>query len=73
MWMTILSFIGGPVVSGLIKAYQAKLTAQNTSETTAADLAAAESALDLERARMSNSICGVTKNGVKFKVRERKR
>lgn len=42
MWMTILSFIGGPVVSGLIKAYQAKLAAQNTSEKTAADLAAAE-------------------------------
>lgn len=40
--MTILSFLGGPVVSGLIKAYQAKLAADNTSEKTAADLAAAE-------------------------------
>jgi len=40
--MTLLSFIGGPVVSGLIKAYQAKLTASNTSEKIAADLASSE-------------------------------
>lgn len=42
MWLTLLSFLGGPVVSGLIKAYQAKLTAGNTSEKIAADLAAQE-------------------------------
>ncbi len=42
MWMTILSFLGGPVVSGLIKAYQAKLAAGNTSEKIASDLAANE-------------------------------
>ena len=42
MWMTLLSFIGGPVVSGLIKAYQAKLAAGNTSERIAADVASSE-------------------------------
>jgi hypothetical protein len=42
MWMTILSFIGGPVVSGLIKAYQAKLAAGNTSEKIASETASAE-------------------------------
>ena len=42
MWMTILSFIGGPIVSGLIKAYQAKLAAGNASEKSAADLASSE-------------------------------
>lgn len=42
MWMTILSFIGGPIVSGLIKAYQAKLAAGNTSERIAADIATSE-------------------------------
>jgi len=42
MWLTIMSFIGGPVVSGLIKAYQAKLAAGNTSERIAADLAGRE-------------------------------
>jgi hypothetical protein len=42
MWMTILSFIGGPVIKGLIDAYQARLKAGNTSEKIAADLAGAE-------------------------------
>jgi len=42
MWLSIMSFIGGPVVSGLIKAYEAKLAAGNTSERIAADLAAHE-------------------------------
>lgn len=42
MWLTILSFLGGPVVSGLIKAYQAKLAAGNTSERIAADVATSE-------------------------------
>ena len=42
MWMAIMSFIGGPVIKGLIDAYQAHLTAVNTSEATAADLAGKE-------------------------------
>jgi len=42
MWMTILSFIGGPVIKGLIDAYQARLKAENTSDKIAADLAASE-------------------------------
>lgn len=40
--MTLLSFIGGPVVSGLINAYKAKLAAGNTSEKIASDTAAHE-------------------------------
>ncbi len=32
MWMALLSFIGGPVVGGLIKAYQAKLTVMRALE-----------------------------------------
>lgn len=42
MWMTIISFIGGPVISGLIKAYQAHLLATTTDKQTAADLAGKE-------------------------------
>ncbi|KAI5287418.1 hypothetical protein KEM52_001589 [Ascosphaera acerosa] len=37
------------------------------------DIKAAEDELDLQRAKMSNSVGGVNKNGVKWKVRERKR
>jgi hypothetical protein len=42
MWMTILGFIGGPVIKGLIDAYQAKLKAGNVSERIASDTAAHE-------------------------------
>jgi hypothetical protein len=42
MWMTILSFIGGPVIKGLIDAYNAKLKAGNVEAKIAADLAAGE-------------------------------
>lgn len=50
MWMTILSFIGGPVVSGLIKAYQSKLAAGNTSEKIASETASAEIAAQTSEA-----------------------
>ncbi|CBX97810.1 hypothetical protein IAQ61_001002 [Plenodomus lingam] len=36
-------------------------------------LAAAENELDAQRAKMNNTVGGVNKNGVKFKIRERKR
>lgn len=42
MWMAILSFLGGPVVKGLIEAYQAKLKAGNVDAKIASDLAATE-------------------------------
>jgi hypothetical protein len=42
MWMAILSFLGGPVIKGLIDAYQAKLKAGNVESRIAADLAATE-------------------------------
>lgn len=45
MWMTIISFLGGPVVKGLIEAYQAKLKAGNTSEKIASETAAGEMAV----------------------------
>ncbi len=42
MWMTIVSFLGGPVIKGLIDAYQAKLKAENVDSKITADLAASE-------------------------------
>jgi hypothetical protein len=47
MWMTILSFLGGPVVKALIDAYQAKLKAANVDSKIAADLAANEIAAQM--------------------------
>ncbi|KAF2100975.1 U3 small nucleolar RNA-associated protein 11 [Rhizodiscina lignyota] len=37
------------------------------------DLEAAERELEVQRAKMNNSVGGVNKNGVKFRIRERKR
>jgi hypothetical protein len=42
MWMAIIKFLGGPVIAGLIEAYQAKLKAGNVESKIAADLAAGE-------------------------------
>lgn len=42
MWLSIMSFIGGPVISGLIQAYQAHLNATTSDKTIAADLAGKE-------------------------------
>ncbi|MBR0814932.1 hypothetical protein JQ544_25610 [Bradyrhizobium diazoefficiens] len=42
MWMTLLGFLGGPVVKALIEAYSAKLKAGNLDSKIAADLAASE-------------------------------
>lgn len=56
MWMTLISFIGGPVVSGLIKAYQAKLAAGNTSEKIAADVASTEIAAQQNDVKVAASI-----------------
>ncbi len=45
MWLTIISFLGGPVIKGLIDTYKAKLAAGNTSEKIAADAATGEMAV----------------------------
>lgn len=50
MWMTIISFIGGPVIKGLIDAYNAKLAAGNTSEKIASETASAEIAAQVAEA-----------------------
>jgi hypothetical protein len=42
MWMTIIGFLGGPVIKGLIDGYREKLKAGNVSEKIAADLATSE-------------------------------
>jgi hypothetical protein len=51
MWMTILSFLGGPVIRGLIDAYQAKLKAGNVDSRIAAELAATEIAAQTAEAQ----------------------
>ena len=42
MWAWLGSFLGGPIINGLISAYKAKLAATNTTDAQAADLAKTE-------------------------------
>lgn len=42
MWMAILSFLGGPVIKGLIESYNANLKYKTQDATIAADLAGKE-------------------------------
>jgi hypothetical protein len=42
MWTWLVGLIGGPIITGLINAYKAKLDATNTQDRIAADLAAKE-------------------------------
>ncbi|MGL3209659.1 hypothetical protein [Bradyrhizobium sp. BR 1433] len=56
MWMAILSFLGGPVIKGLIDAYQAKLKAGNIESRIAADLAASEIAAQTAEAQAQNQL-----------------
>lgn len=42
MWQSIIAFLGGPVIKGLLDAYNAKLKSQTDDKKIAADLAADE-------------------------------
>ena len=56
MWPFIAQLIGGPIVSGLIKAYQSKLEAGNTSERIAGDLAAKELLLETRERELATQV-----------------
>ena len=49
MWTFLGSLIGGPVVNGLLKAYQSKLEAQNTRDAKAAELAVEDIRAEIAR------------------------
>lgn len=56
MWTFLANLIGGPIVTGLIGAYKAKLAVGNTSERIAADLAARELAVEQREAEVNASV-----------------
>ena len=55
-WYALVKLVGGPVVSGLLTAYQAKLTAEGTSEKIAADLATTEIAAETTQAQLNQQL-----------------
>jgi hypothetical protein len=56
MWMTIVSFLGGPVIKGLIDAYNAHLKAQSADAATAANLAGKEIAAQTAEAQAATQL-----------------
>lgn len=56
MWQMILSFLGGPVIKGLLDAYSAHLKAETADARTAADLAGKEIAAQTIEAQAINKL-----------------
>jgi hypothetical protein len=56
MWTWLASFLGGPVVNGLISAYKARLEAANTQDRMAVDLAAKAIAAEIEARKSAQAI-----------------
>ena len=56
MWTAILSFLGGPIINGVINGYKAKLEAGNTSERIAADLAQRELAVQQREVEVNSAV-----------------
>lgn len=62
MWTWLASLLGGPIITGLINAYKAKLDAANTKDRIAADLAAKEIEAEIE-ARKQASVVIIAEQG----------
>ena len=56
MWQAIMGFIGGPVIKGLLDAYNAHLTATTTDKQTAANLAGQEIAAQTAETQAINQL-----------------
>lgn len=54
IWGLLLNFIGGPIITGIIDGYKAKLSAENTTEHEAADLAKKEIEAEIEARKQAN-------------------
>lgn len=55
-WLSLIKLIGGPVISGLIAAYQDKLKADTADTKIAAELAATEIAAESKEAELHNQL-----------------
>lgn len=55
MWTWLASFLGGPVINGLIGAYKAKLQAANTTGAQAADVTKAALLAEIEARKIAQA------------------
>jgi hypothetical protein len=56
MWTWLASFLGGPIVNGLINAYKARLQPANTERAQASDLAAQAIAAEIDARKNAQAV-----------------
>jgi len=56
MWTWLASFLGGPIVNGVIEAYKARLAAANSQDAVAADLAGKAIAAEIEARKGADAV-----------------
>ena len=56
MWSWLASLLGGPIVTGLLNAYKAKLDAANTRDAQAVDLAKKEIEAEIEARKQASAV-----------------
>lgn len=56
MWPLLANLIGGPVITGLIGAYKARLAADNTEDKIAADMVARELAVEMRERELATQV-----------------
>ena len=56
MWTWLASFLGGPIVNGVIEAYKARLAAANSQDAVAADLAGKAIAAEIEARKSADAV-----------------
>ena len=56
MWSWLASFFGGPIITGLLNAYKAKLDAANTRDAQAVDLAKKEIEAEIEARKQASAV-----------------
>lgn len=64
MWQWILSFLTAPVLNSLVQAYQLKLTALNSTEAHAVDLAVADFQAEIEARKIAASVQSTSWGGI---------
>lgn len=60
----LLSFLGGPVISGLVDGYKAKLASVNTTDATALELAKADLLAQIEARKQAAIVAGTSFGGL---------
>lgn len=68
MWQLIANLLGGPIISGLLDGYKAKLASVDNADTHAVDLAKAEIAADIQARANAKEIRLATAGHIEVRI-----